>query len=59
MTKTTFEVKNDPKIGLKYVTKGDELTKNHMENDREATSGVMPEFSDSSYCSVKFFETYI
>jgi hypothetical protein len=35
MTKSTFEVLNDPKTGLKYVSKcEDELTKNHRANDR-------------------------
>ena len=51
MKKSTFEVLNDPKTGLKYVSKcEDELTKNHRANDRESTSGVMP---------VKSFEMYI
>ena len=45
MKKSTFEVLNDPKTGLKYVAKcEDELTKNHRTNDKELTSGVMPEF---------------
>jgi hypothetical protein len=45
MKKSTFEVLNDPKTGLKYVLKcEDELTKNYRTNDKELTSGVMPEF---------------
>ncbi|VDI27689.1 Hypothetical predicted protein [Mytilus galloprovincialis] len=61
MTKSTFEVLNDPKTGLwEYVAKcKDELTKNHRGNDRESTSGVMPEFPGSPYCPVKSYETYI
>ncbi|XP_076079992.1 uncharacterized protein KIAA1958-like [Mytilus galloprovincialis] len=60
MTKSTFKVLNDPKTGLKYVAKcEDELTKNHRGNDRESTSGVMPEFPGSPYCPVKSYETYI
>jgi hypothetical protein len=60
MKKTTFEVLNDPKTGLKYVSKyEDELTKNHRTNDRESTSGVMPEFPGSLYSPVKLFEMYI
>lgn len=60
MKKSTFEVLNDPKTGLKYVSKcEDELTKNHRANDRESTSGVMPEFPGSPYCPVKTFEMYI
>jgi hypothetical protein len=36
MKKSTFEVLNDPKTGLKYVLKcEDELTKNHRTNDKE------------------------
>ncbi|CAC5403752.1 KCTD1_15 [Mytilus coruscus] len=51
---------NDPKTGLKYVSKCEgELTKNHRGNDRESTSGVMPEFPGSPYCPVKPFEKYI
>ncbi|VDI60387.1 Hypothetical predicted protein [Mytilus galloprovincialis] len=60
MTKSTFEVLNDPKTGLKYVAKcEDELTKNHRGNHRELTSGVMPKFPGSPYCPVKSYETYI
>jgi hypothetical protein len=60
MKKSTFEVLNDPKTGLKYVSKcEDELIKNHRTNDRESTSGVMPEFPGSPYCPVKSFEMYI
>jgi hypothetical protein len=48
MKKSTFEVLNDPKTGLKYVSKcEDELTKNHRTNERESTSGVMLEFPQS------------
>jgi hypothetical protein len=51
MKKSTFEVLNDPKTGLKYVSKcEDEPTKNHRANDRESTPGVMPEFPGSPYC---------
>lgn len=35
------------------------LQKNHSGNDRESTSGVMPEFPGSTYCPVKSFETYV
>lgn len=43
-----IQVKEDPKSGLKYVIKcSDELTKNHRGDDRESTSGVMPEFPGS------------
>jgi hypothetical protein len=45
MEKSTFEVLNYPKTRLKYVSKcEDELTENHRTNERESTSGVMPEF---------------
>jgi hypothetical protein len=44
MTKSNFAVQVDPKIGMKYVFKTtDEMTKNHRENDKEYSSGVMPE----------------
>jgi hypothetical protein len=40
MTKSNFAVKT----GMKYVFKTtDEMTKNHRENDKENSSGVMPE----------------
>ena len=43
MSKSTFTVKTDGEIGLKYVIKTeDELTKNHRETDKELISGVMP-----------------
>ena len=60
MSKSTFAVETDPKTGLQYVKKCvDELTKNHRGNDREMTSGVMPESSESDYCPVKSFQKYI
>jgi hypothetical protein len=60
MEKSTFEVLNYPKTRLKYVSKcEDELTKNQRANDRESTSGVMPEFPRLPYCPVKSFEMYI
>ena len=37
----------------------DELTKNHRGNDRETTSGVMPESPGSQFCPVRSFEKYI
>lgn len=38
MTKSTFEIKTDPKTGLRFVIKAmDELTKNHRENVRYYT----------------------
>ena len=44
MTKSTFSIKTDPESGLRYVTKStDELSKNHRGNDKESTSGSMPE----------------
>lgn len=46
MNKSAIKVKNDPKSGLKYVTScTDELKNNDRANDRESTSGVMPELS--------------
>ena len=60
MSKSTFEVLQEPKSGLKYVAKcTDELTKNHRGNDRETTSGVMPESPGSQFCPVRSFEKYI
>lgn len=50
MTKSTFQVKTNPKTGLKYVIKAtDELTKNHRESDKEKTSPTMPESQGSPY----------
>lgn len=44
MSKTTFSLKTDPESGLQYITKStDELTKNHRGNDKENTTGTMPE----------------
>jgi hypothetical protein len=44
MTKSDFAVEVDPKSGMKYVFKTtDKMTKNHRENDKENSSGVMPE----------------
>lgn len=44
MTKSTFALKTDPDTGMRYIEKIlDELTKNHRGNDKETTSGVMPE----------------
>ncbi|XP_069105383.1 uncharacterized protein [Argopecten irradians] len=37
----------------------DELSKNHRENDKEITSGLMPESPGSLYCPVASFEKYI
>lgn len=46
MNKSAIKAKNDPKSGLKYVTScTDELKNNDRANDRESTSGVMPELS--------------
>ncbi|XP_056006703.1 uncharacterized protein LOC130050522 [Ostrea edulis] len=60
MSKSTFEVMQEPKSGLKYVAKcTDELTKNHRGNDRETTSGVMPESPGSPFCPVRSLEKYI
>jgi hypothetical protein len=58
MTKSTFEIKTDPKTG--FVTKAmEELTKNHRENDKEKTSGIIPESPGSEYCPVQSFAKYI
>jgi hypothetical protein len=44
MTKSDFAVQVEPKTGMKYVFKTtDKMTKNHWENDKENSSGVMPE----------------
>lgn len=44
MKKSDFAVQVEPKTGMKYVFKTtDEMTKNHRENDKENSSGVMPE----------------
>ena len=60
MTKITFEVKTNHKSGLKFVTKAkDELTKYHRGNDKEKTSGIMPENPGSEYCPVLSVEKYI
>lgn len=54
-----IQVKEDPKSGLKYVIKcSDELTKNHGGDDRESTSGVMPEFPGSPSPMISF-EKYL
>ena len=59
MTKTTFIVKTDVN-GLPYVVQEiDELTKNHRQNDREATSGFMPEIPGSSRCPMSSFLSYL
>lgn len=59
MNKSAIQVKNDPKSGLKYVTScTDELKNNDRANDRESTSGVMPELSRSPFRPVKFLENY-
>ena len=43
MTKSSFAVQVDPKTSMKYVFETtDEMTKNHRENDKENSSGVMP-----------------
>ena len=42
-----------------YVCKAiDKLTKNHRENDKESSSGIMPEIKDSDLCPVKSFISY-
>jgi len=44
MTKSDFAVQVEPKTDMKYVFKTtDEMTKNQWENDKENSSGVMPE----------------
>ena len=44
MAKSNFVVQVDHKTGMKYVFKTtDEMTKNHRENDKDNSSGVMPE----------------
>ncbi|KAK3084776.1 hypothetical protein FSP39_018694 [Pinctada imbricata] len=59
MSKTTFSLKTDPESGLQYITKSaDELTKNHRGNDKENTTGSMPEIPDSPYCPVTSFLKY-
>ena len=45
--------------GLRYLTKRDQLTKNHRENDDEATGGFMYEIPSSDRCPVKSFEIYV
>ncbi|VDH97885.1 Hypothetical predicted protein [Mytilus galloprovincialis] len=59
MTKSTFALKTDPDTGMRYIEKIlDELTKNHRGNDKETTSGVMPEATGSMYCPVDSFIKY-
>ncbi|XP_063404526.1 uncharacterized protein LOC134687991 [Mytilus trossulus] len=59
MTKSTFALKTDPNTGMRYIEKIlDELTKNHRGNDKETTSGVMPEATGSMYCPVDSFIRY-
>ena len=42
-----------------YVCKAiDKLTKNHRENDKESSSGIMPEIKESDLCPVKSFISY-
>ncbi|CAC5421307.1 unnamed protein product [Mytilus coruscus] len=44
MTKTTFGVEIDPATELKVVRKiEDKMTKNHLETDKEESSGIMSE----------------
>lgn len=45
--------------GLRYLTKRDQLTKNHRENDDEATRGFMYKIPSSDRCPVKSFEIYL
>lgn len=45
--------------GLKYTQKRDHLTKNHRENDDEASGGFMYEIPNSERCPVKTFEKYV
>ncbi|XP_066912491.1 uncharacterized protein [Clytia hemisphaerica] len=58
MNKDTFVVQTGAD-GTRYVCQAvDELTKNHRENDKEATSGFMPEIPNSNLCPVKSFVSY-
>ena len=59
MTKETFCLQKDPNTGLKFVSKKDELTKNHRETDKENVGGYMPEIPGNLMCPVSSFEKYV
>ena len=58
MTKSSFIMNIDPDTGKRYVTKTDELSKNHRGNDTEVDSWCMPETSTKD-CPVTSFEKYL
>lgn len=45
--------------GIRYVTKRDQLTKNHRENNDEKTGGYMYEVLNSERCPIQSFEKYV
>ena len=57
--KSTFGVRDDGN-GSRYVCRLiDEMTKNHRENDKEESSGMMPEMPGNALCPVASFLKYV
>ena len=58
MTKQSFVINKDPDTGRQFITKRDELTKNHRWNDAEAYGGFMPE-TFTPDCPVASFKKFV
>ena len=58
MTKLSFVVNKDPETGRQFITKRDELNKNHRWNDAAAHGGFMPE-TFTPDCPVESFKKYL
>ena len=58
MLKSSFVTHTNPETGLRFITKRDELTKNHRGNDPTAYSGFIPE-TGTDDCPFKSFKKYV